>query len=501
MSAEGGEKIACPLRAAARRAPEDVALIDAAGSLTFGAMDGWVEALAGELEARDVSEGDVVALLLPNGRLAVALLLAVMRCGAVVCPLHGRNPPAMLREQLGRVGAGVLIGARVGTVEGVRCLSAVDLEGNNNGAPEPGSERRVRRPRPTLAGKSCLPLIECNRPATMMFTSGSVAVPKVAVHSLWNHVAAARASNRFHGLGATDRWLLSLPLCHVGGLAIVFRCLLAGAGILIPEQGVELAEAIARFKPTQLSLVPTQFRRLLAKPAVFGPEVRCILLGGAPAPDGLVTEALARGLPVRKTYGLTEMTSQVTAVPPGASGAESMTAGRLLEGCELRLAADGEILVRGPALFLGYGEGGRIVRPVDEEGWFATGDLGRVAGAGWLTVSGRKDFLFISGGENIQPEEIEAALLGLGEVAQAVVVPVPDVEFGQRPAAFVRMHGGAEVDAARLADALRQRIPRYKIPVVFYALPDDDGARALKVRRRELAEEARRRVLASETTE
>ena len=161
-------------------------------------------------------------------------------------------------------------------------------------------------------------------------------------------------------------------------------------------------------------------------------------MGGGPVPPSLVDEALARGLPLHTSYGLTEMASQVTTTPPGASLEELRTAGRVLPDREVSISERGEILVRGETLFAGYVEGEELDRPLDAEGWFHTGDLGELDEDGYLRVGGRVDNLFISGGENVQPEEIEEALCRLEGVDEAVVVPVPDEEFGARPVAFVR---------------------------------------------------------------
>ena len=130
-------------------------------------------------------------------------------------------------------------------------------------------------------------------------------------------------------------------------------------------------------------------------------------------------EALARGLPIHTSYGLTEMASQVTTTPPGASPGELRTAGRVLPGREVSISGGGEILVRGETLFAGYVDGEKVDRPLDADGWFHTGDLGDLDEDGYLRVLGRSDNLFISGGENIQPEEIEEALCSLEGVERS----------------------------------------------------------------------------------
>jgi O-succinylbenzoic acid--CoA ligase len=156
---------------------------------------------------------------------------------------------------------------------------------------------------------------------------------------------------------------------------------------------------------------------------------------------------------------------------------------------EVSVSREGEILVRGETLFAGYVEGERIDRPVDAASWFHTGDLGKLDEDGYLWVKGRQDNMFVSGGENMQPEEVEEALCCLEGVEEAVVVPVPDEWFGARPVAFVRVAGGAPEPQA-LSRALELSLPRFKIPVTFYAWPDAVGG--MKVDRTAFGERARR---------
>ena len=249
--------------------------------------------------------------------------------------------------------------------------------------------------------------------------------------------------------------------------------LLSEATVVLPEPDVPLGEAVAG--ATHVSLVSTQLLRLLREGGFEAGRLEAILLGGGPLPTSLVDEAADLGLPVHTSYGLTEMASQVTTTPPGASRKELHTSGRPLPHREVGISGDGEILVRGETLFAGYVEG-------DADGWFHTGDIGDLSENGYLRVLGRKDNLFVSGGENIHPEEIEEALSSLAGVEVAVVVPFPDPEFGARPVAFVRMADGV-VESETLARALEKVLPRFKIPVVFHNWPEEAGFGEMKVDR------------------
>jgi O-succinylbenzoic acid--CoA ligase len=306
---------------------------------------------------------------------------------------------------------------------------------------------------PRLPLPSKLPEKKC---ATFLYTSGSSGTPKIACHSLENYEYSARGTNECLQLCEEDRWLLSVPLFHVGGIAILFRCAIANATVVLSD--LPLLDAILFHRITHVSLVPTQLYRLMQEEEtrirMAALQLRSVLLGGAPIPHSLLTKALQFGFKLNPTYGLTEMTSQVTMEPFATP----------LPYREMKLAPDGEILVRGKTLFLGY------LNSPPQEGWFATRDLGHMTKEGKFEVIGRKDNLFISGGENIQPEEIEEALLHLPGIAEAIVIPQPDPEFGARPVAFI-YDETKRATLESIREQLKGKISSFKMPIALYPLP------------------------------
>jgi O-succinylbenzoic acid--CoA ligase len=261
--------------------------------------------------------------------------------------------------------------------------------------------------------------------------------------------------------------------------------------MVFPATTESVGQAITKYPVTHLSLVPTQLRRLLAEdvPDAALKRLKAVLVGGAPAPLSLLQEARGRGIPVLTTYGMTEMNAQVTTMAPDDANERLDTAGRLLKYRELKISDDGEILVRGSVLCTGYVEGPRVEPVVNNEGWFATGDIGQIDADGYLRVRGRRDHMLISGGENIHPEEIERLLLAIPDVEQAIVVAVPDEEFGERPVAFVGGPAGKQPE--HLAAILSEHLPRFKIPDTFYPWPEEEQAETLKVSRSRFAAIAR----------
>lgn len=476
--------IADPLRDVAIHRPTSPALVAPGRTLSYRTLDRVVTATAAHLRAIGVDPGMKVALYLPRSWQTVVVLMAIIRAKAVACPLSTRWPPERIVEQLQHIDSVLLITddhqatAAAEEVGAVLTASAVLLTGR--------SKRRAETwPLPV------------NQPATIVFTSGSSRMPKAALHTIGNHYFSAEGSNQNIALAPGDRWLLSLPLYHVGGLAILFRCWLAGATAVIADPELGLADALGEHDITHVSMVPTQLQRLLRSGRCDAVKsvLKALLLGGEPLPEALLETAHAVGLPLHTTYGMTETSSQVATTPPGASLDQLRTAGQRLPHRELRISEEQEILVRGRTLFQGYVEDSMVHDPRDAKGWFHTGDLGRLDDDGYLHVTGRKDNQFISGGENIQPEAIERVLVQLEGVRRAVVVPIPDPEFGQRPAAFIDapMKDKASVHP-RWIEQLESTLPRFMIPAQFYEWPENtSNAEGMKVSRDWLRAEARRR--------
>ncbi len=306
--------------------------------------------------------------------------------------------------------------------------------------------------------------------ATVLFTSGSTGAPKAIVHTVENHLHAAAGACARVPFGPGHRWLLSLPLSHIGGAGIVMRALVGGGTLAAPGPGRSWLDGVRAARPTHLSLVAAQLRTLLDEGwPVPGP----VLVGGGPVPGALLDEAAAQGLDARPTWGMTETCAQVCT---GWAG-DVVGAGPPLPGREVRVRG-GRLMVRGPMLApVRVGpDGAEAV--ADAQGWFDTGDLGHIDAQGRVHITGRADARFVSGGENISPEEVERVLLQ--RVARACVVDVPDVRWGARPVAFVSPYVPREAWTARFAEQL----PRYMWPDEVWPFPD--GQDSLKPDRRAL---------------
>jgi O-succinylbenzoic acid--CoA ligase len=308
--------------------------------------------------------------------------------------------------------------------------------------------------------------------STLLNTSGSTGFPKFVQHKVSQHFLSAVGVCERMAFDATQSWLLSLPLYHVGGLAILVRALHTGASIVVPSEGENLSSVLQSQRVTHVSLVATQLKALLADEGARDRLSACrrVMLGGGPVPTWLESATKEYGIPVVASYGATEMASAWTAGDVGS--------GKLIAGRELKVH-DGEICVRGPMLFKGYVG----AAPIDEDGYYHTGDLGYLDADANLHVLGRKDNMFISGGENIHPQEIELALLNHPSIQQVVVVDVPDAKWGARPMAFVKW-GARTISDAELKCHLRDILPSFKIPDRFFDWPEAEDVRLKPSRER-----------------
>ena len=446
-----------PIRTQARAYPDAAAVVTEADTWTWRELDDRVAANAECLVATGAARVGVVAGTCPD---LVVLLFAALRSGVVLVPMSPHWPSVALEQAAERLGLRVVL----------------------------DDATLAEMVRPDGAGRRPAPPVEASQPWTIVHTSGTSGEPKAVLLTAENHLASARGVNARLGLKAGDTWLLDLPMHHVGGLGVAVRCAVAGAAMAIPAPGMGTAEAMGRVRPTHASLVSTQLFRLLRDDPAAGTALRAILLGGSAIAPGLLDAAVEASLPVCVGYGMTETTSTVTMTTPGAGRAVLDTSGTVLSERDLRISETDEIEVCGATLFPGYLTPDGLDRPLTSDGWFRTGDRGALDAESRLVVAGRVGNGFVSGGENVQPEAIEAALARVPGIAEAVVVPVASAEWGARPVAFVRPTGAALPDGLR--EALRAVLAPWEVPVAFVPWDGPDG---MKPDRRALAKEAKMR--------
>jgi O-succinylbenzoic acid--CoA ligase len=457
--------------------PGAAAVIDRSGVISYAELETRIVAGALLLQELGVHAGDRVIICAANSVEWIIAAHAITRIGAVLVPITVRLNSANAashRESL------------------KPALILIDVERFSFWFQNRGGRRLVftleefaeHARRFTGSNETIKNTIEPETLHSIVFTSGTAGVPKGVCLSFRNHLANAFASAVNLGVLPEDRWLLNLPLYHVGGLAIILRAALYGTAVVLADStdGAATAQFISEYRITQLSLVATTLWRLVRSGVRHFPDhLRSILVGGGPVPIRILDEAVGSHLPVLPTYGMTETASQAaTAAPCDVQLRRSVARPLCLTeisirgdgGRELPAGSEGRICVRGPMVGMGYWQGSDRIAPlIDQDGWFATSDVGSLDDGGRLSVAGRIDHVIISGGEKIHPEELEAMLIQSPKVSNAAVIPEDDPVWGQRPVAYVELEPGGLLVVADVSDWLASSFPRYKLPVRVVIVP------------------------------
>jgi O-succinylbenzoic acid--CoA ligase len=470
--------------------PDRAALVDSetGASVTFGTLDARVECLAGRLAAAGVGVGDHLGICLDARPAAVVVTHAAMRIGAVLVGLSTRLTPAERRPRIERADLDLLVVGpdddAVGSDTDVPVWTLGDARGRPEGVPAdlaPGAVADIDvdvdagavdgRAAPLAAVEPstfALPDWELHEPLVMVYTSGTTGRPKLVVLTTWNLFTSAVASAFRLGVSPGDRWGSPLAPSSMGGLAPYYRAALYGTGVVLaPTDPAGLRTALAAHDATGVSMVPSLLRRVLDDGPL--PDLRAVLLGGAATPPELVERCVDRNVPVCPTYGMTETASQVATAVPGTAGDHPESVGRPLLFTDVAVVEDGrrcppgepgELVVSGPTVTPGYYDG---TAPFDSHG-FHTGDRGYRDGDGRLYVLGRLDERIVTGGQNVDPEEVAAVLRVHADVVGAAVVGLDDPEWGQRVGALVEPASGTDPDADALTEHCRERLAGYKRP-------------------------------------
>jgi O-succinylbenzoic acid--CoA ligase len=469
------------LARAARAWPERTALASTRGDWSYARLYAAARAGAEQLEAVGARRGERVAIALPAGPEFAQALHACLLVGASAVPVDLR----LSQDERARVAAGAAVLVQEPLAEGA---TGEHTDAASAPAGEtPGDETH-----------------DLDAVALVIHTSGTSAAPRPVELTYGNLLWSALGSAVALGLDSDERWLCTLPLSHVGGLSILVRSAIYATTAVLHErfETERVLDALHGGEATLVSLVATTLARLLDAGLERPPALRCALTGGGPVPATLLARARAAGVPVALTYGLTESCSQATTTPvaelagapPEAPGAPAAglepdarpepdagpqpDAGPPLFCTRVRIAADGEIVLRGPTVAPGS---------LAEDGWLHTGDLGTLDAAGRLRISGRKADTIVSGGENVAPAEVEAVLEAHPAVLEAAVVGRPDEQWGEAVTAWVVARPDAELDLGEVRALCAERLAPYKVPKE-YTLTDEPlpRTRSGKLLRREL---------------
>lgn len=451
--------ICSPLTYIAQQQPQQIAIIEAERSLTYQQLQQQVSNLAGQLHNHGLQIGDKVACVSNNSSMMIMLYLACVETGTIFCPINPKFPQSQIEQLLQAFNIHYYLAN-----DSVNYTIAKPLH----------CEPQLMT---TYTKVNFNALTACN----IILTSGSSGTPKAAVHCFNNHYQSAIGSATLINIEEQDNWLLSLPLFHIGGLAIVNRCLLAGATITIEDKQQSLAQQITQHHISHLSLVSTQLVRLLKQDPHCLAQIKVLLLGGGAINAHALQQLSQLNVNAFTSYGMTEMSSQISTGHANSAG----LCGQVLPQRQLMIK-DELIYVRGETLFLGYLKQDLLQLELDQAGWFCTQDRG-LWQDGQLKILGRADNMFICGGENIQPEEIEAALKQHPLISEVVVFPVADEEFGLLPHAIIQYKDAdSSLTQAELDQFLTTKIARFKRPRQYHNWPKQLASTGLKIQRKQV---------------
>ncbi|MDM5156993.1 o-succinylbenzoate--CoA ligase [Bacillus sp. DX1.1] len=459
--------------------PERTAIETKEEMSTFLELHEKVLSICEHLSYLHVEKGTKVAVLMKNSIEMITVIHALSYIGAAAVLLNTRLSREELLWQMEDAEVFCLLTDQEFETKQVPVYSFVEL---------------VRGPKRAVSVQTEFSLEQA---MTIIYTSGTTGKPKGVILTYGNHWASAVGSSLNLGLREEDCWLACLPLFHVGGLSLLMKNIIYGMRILlVPKYDPDFIHTALQTRGvTMISVVSKMLTDLLERlgEGTYPKSLRCVLLGGGPAPRPLLETCVAKGIPVYQTYGMTETSSQICTLAADYMLTKVGSAGKPLFLCQLRIEnggevapshVEGEIVVKGPNVTSGYFKREEATRETVRDGWLHTGDLGYLDEEGFLYVLDRRSDLIISGGENIYPAQIEEALLAHSKVVEAGVVGKADEKWGQVPVAFiVKADHVTEEELIRFCE---EKLARYKVPKEIHFLSELPRNASKKLLRREL---------------
>lgn len=472
------------------------ALVEGEKRFTYAQLDERVTRLANALREMRIARGDRVATCCVNCAEFVEVFFATARIGAMLVPLNWRLAPGELDYQLRDAGARVLFTAPEQAALVARLAADLPLE--RRVAFGPDYEDLIARASPEAPPEALQAGFA--DPHLVLYTAGTTGRPKGAVlthaNTFWNSVNMATPV----GITPFDTTITTLPMFHSGGVGLYTVPTLHIGGRVVVIRSFDPAELLRLVRAYGVRLVfgvPAIWLELLKREdfdAAHCPSLRLCVSGGAPHPMAVIDGVAERGFTFLQGYGLTETAPGGTLMPVADWRRKAGSAGKPALHVELRVVAEdgrlcapdeiGEVQFSGPNVFAGYwGDPQATADAFTPDGWFRTGDLGRLDAEGFLALVDRKKDMVITGGENVYSAEVEDALFAHPAVAEAAVIGVPDPKWGESVFAVVVLRPGAAATADDLIAHSQARLAKYKTPkaVAFVdALPRNAAGKVLK---------------------
>lgn len=456
-------------------APDKIAIeLENGTTITFIELKEKSQQFAKKLAQLDIDQDTYVGVLSANHIDMIIAIHALSYLGAVAVMLNTRLTDKELDYQINDAGVSLVLAQNTDRDlnTDIRCFSAAwELE-------EQPTELRSE--------------INLDDLFTIIYTSGTTGFPKGVMHTYGNHWWSAIGSMLNLGLNSNDKWMAALPIFHVGGLSIFIRSVIYGIPVYLVEKynKQRMHDAIVSKGVTIVSVVTVMLNELIDSLGDnrYPDSLRCLLLGGGPAPKSTLEAAKKRNMPVFQSYGMTETSSQIVTLSSDDALNKIGSSGKPLFPAQLQIDKSdgdvGELFVKGPMVTQGYLNNETKTNKTITDGWLATGDLGYLDEEGFLFVVDRRKDLIISGGENIYPTEIESVLSSMDVIYEAGVAGKVDARWGQVPVAFVVKQKETTVEA--IFNYMEKKLARYKIPKEIYFLDQLPRNASNKIVRSEL---------------
>lgn len=434
-----------------------------------------VDKISKLLSAEKFNDNERIAILAGNSAAYIFTILAALKLNVPFVPLNIHLNEETLASQLSSANCAVIAGDehRINKVSSpARKISFTEYD---------TASKAKQRTQTTIAKD--LTFTSDPSEACIIFTSGSSAKPKGVILSKENLFSSAFEISKALSLSDKDRWLLSLSLFHVGGLSILFRAFCRNASVKVTSKynAETISELLKDKELTAISLVPTVLKSLLADKANAAKmqQLKFILLGGEQISHKLLERCKAERLIVVSSYGLTESSSAIALNKDPKIDNEYVSVGNVLPHASIKVLDKqnkalksyqrGQLAIKGPACFFNYLCNSKpLVRA--EKNYFKTNDIVYLNDNDELHIVGRADRMFISGGENIYPEELELIAESYSGIAQAVVVDVSDSTWGKRPVLFVKHKNNSSFKADDFKAFLLDKLAKYKQPTRIISL-------------------------------
>jgi o-succinylbenzoate---CoA ligase len=438
--------------------PNNPVIITNKHIITYSELQKLVVESACSLIESDIKLGDYVPIISDNNEDFVVLVLALWLIDAIPIPINIRLYSFEIEE-------------------------LISISGSRKILVHKNLERKFK-----LSGRLIFPfpisrknnfsinsLNDENKTAVVIFTSGSTGIPKGVMLSFRNLIRSIEIGDKILNQSSEDRWLASLPFYHIGGFSIITRTLLAGASMVIPDSSdfKDFIESIKKFKPTLASFVGTQLKKLLDEKISPYNEIKNILIGGGFVDDSLIDKAINNGWKISKVYGSSEVSSFVAAITSDELMRRIKSSGKAIPPNEVVIVdekkeilppnLEGEITVKGDSVFGGYLNNETETKNKLAAGTYYTGDIGYLDNEGYLFVQARRSDLIITGGENVNPIEVEKYILQSESINDCCVLGIEDKTWGQIVVAAI-VSKDRTISEKSVKNFLKSKLASFKIP-------------------------------------